>query len=236
MSRFRPAPLLIPLAAVLLLGGCSGVLRRGVERRAVKRLSEFVGPAEHYRVRILDTRDAELAKGRAKRVEVEGRKIMARGQLQVEQLRLTLRNLRYEGVEPYFVSVQRSDLEVELTEEALNRYLRTYQAELEPELRFEPGVVHASVLSKFLGLPVRLKASGRLLVREGKQLIFDADSADLSILARPEQDEERLLEERLNPLLDLSKLELPARLESVEIGADRLRARGSAAIPRTGHD
>ena len=46
------------------------------------------------------------------------------------------------------------------------------------------------------------------------------------------EDGERFLEERVNPLLDLADIEFPARLDSIEVLEGRIRAHGSAAIPR----
>jgi hypothetical protein len=228
--------LLIAAAAVLVLSGCNtSVVRKSVERRIERRLHGVVGPAERYDVRIRNTRDAELVKGRARRVEIEGRKIHLKEQLMVDSLKVTLDNLRYEGGEPYFVSVQRSDLAVEFTEDAINRYLREYHARYDPHVELDPELVTVRMLYTFLGTPTPIRAKGRFVVREGRLLLFDAESADVSFIDRPGFGEQ-FVEDRVNPLLDLSRLDFPARLESVQVLDGRLRAWGSAALPREGRD
>lgn len=218
------------------LAGCrSSLVRRGVERRIERRLESLVGPADRYRVRILKTRDSELVLGRAHHVEIEGYNIFARSQIRVEALRMRLFDLVYEGGEPYFVSLRHSDLEIQLTEQALNDYLDTYHARYNPEVRLNGDRVYVHMVYNFLGAPTTLRANGRFYVQEGTRLVFDAEAADVSFINTPGFGE-KFIEDRVNPLLDLKHIEFPARLESVEIRDGRIRARGTAHILPEIHD
>lgn len=232
-SPYR-APLAVAFAAVgsVALAGCSTtVVRRSVERRVERRLAGVLGPAERYRVRILDTRDPELVKGRARRVEIRGRRIFAQNVLLIDTLTLTLDDLRYEGGDPEFVSVRRSDLQVEFTDESLNSYLRGRHARYDPKVRFGEDQINVSVTYPFLGAPTVINATGRLVIREGRQLLFDAEKADVSFINQPGFGE-RFVEDRVNPLVDLGRIDFPARLESVQLLPGRMRAYGTAAITR----
>jgi hypothetical protein len=218
------------LLFVPLLSGCkTGFVRRGVERRLERKLASFIGPADRYRVRIHDTRDSELVLGRARRVEITGEGIRAKGQFDVDALRLAFIDLRYEGGDPELISVRRSDLEVEFTDRALNDYLRAYHARYNPEVRFEPDSVHVTMTYPFLGVPTVINARGRFVIQEGRKLLFDAETADVSFLNTP-GFAERFVEDRVNPLLDISRFDFPARLESVQVLQGRIRAQGSAAL------
>jgi len=194
-----------------------------------RRLATLLGPAERYRVRILDTTDAELVTGRARRVEVRARRVYARSELLIESLLLTLDDLRYEGGDPDLVSVRRSDLQVEVTEDALNSYLRASHARYDPVVHFRADEVEVTVTYPFLGTPTVIHATGRFVIREGRQLLFDADKADVSFINQPGFGE-KFVEDRINPLFDLRRIEFPARMESVQILPGRLRAYGTAAI------
>lgn len=222
---------LVPLLTLLLTGCSTTIVRSKVERRVEKKLQSVVGPAEKYRVRIRQTQDAELVKGRARRVEVEGQKIRARGQMLVESLKLTLQDFRYNGEEPYPVTIGRSDLQIEFTDQALNEYLARYQARYDPAVRFEDGRVHVRMLYGFLGKPAPISGVGRFEIQDGIRLIFKAEKVDFSLINQPGFGE-RFVEERVNPLLDLEEIDFPARLESVTVLPGRLRAHGSATIPR----
>jgi hypothetical protein len=224
------ARLAVLLAAGVLASGCGGnVVRRSVERRVERRLTSVLGPADEYQVHIRDTPNAELVQGRARQVEISATRIHAREQFEVERLHLTLSDLRYDGSEPYFVSVRRSDLELEFTEAAVNGYLTKFQARYAPTVRFEADRVRVSLVYPFLGKPTPIQATGHFTIQEGRRLLFVAESADLSFLNRPGFGE-KFVEDRVNPLLDLRRVGFPARLESVQVLPGRLRARGTAAI------
>jgi hypothetical protein len=228
--RFPILPLLLVAAVAGTTSGCTrGLVRRGVERRLQRRLTDILGPAQQYRVRIHDTRDPELVLGRARRVEIEGRKILARGQFDLEWLKLVLIDLRYEGGEPYLVSVRRSDLEVEVTDQALTAYLKQNLPRYEPELHFEPDRVHVRMTYRFLGSPTPIEASGQLLIQEGRRLLFSPDEARVPFILDPESAR-RFVSDRINPLLDFSRFDFPARLESVQVLQGRLKAHGTAAL------
>lgn len=231
MRRQRPLVLGLAVAAVACCGCSTTVVRRSVERRAEKMLPGILGPAEDYDVRMVGTRDSELVRGKARRVEVEGRRIHARGQMLVDSMRLVAENIQYTGREPYQVAVQHSDLQVEFTDDALNEYLKAFQPQYQPEIRFDPDRVHVKLVYPVLGAPTPMSGSGRLVVEDGTRLVFKAESVDLSILNRPGYNE-KFVEERVNPLLDMRDIDFPARLESVAVLDGRIRAHGSASLPR----
>jgi hypothetical protein len=229
LSRSRP---LVCLALGLLAAGCSTtIVRHKVEKKAEQKLQTALGPADSYKVRITGTRDSELVRGRARQVEVDGTKIRARGQMLIDSMRLTAEDLRYTGEEPYYVTVARTDLELEFTDTALNEYLAKYEKKYDPVLHFHPDRVDVKMLYPFLGKPTPISGSGRLVVEEATRLVFKADKVDLSFLNKPGFGE-KFVEDRINPLLDMSEIQFPARLESVTVMEGRIRAHGSASIPR----
>jgi hypothetical protein len=219
------------LAGCILLSGCSTtIIRRKVEKKAERRLPSVLGPAERYKVRILETQDAELVRGRARRIEIEGKKIHGRGQMLVDSMHLTVRDLRYTGKKPYVVSVGRTELRIEFTDMALNDYLTRYQARYAPSVRFETERVHVRMLYGFLGKPAPISGFGRFEIENGTRLMFKAEKVDLSLINQPGFGE-KFVEDRVNPLLDMKEIDFPARIESVTILPGRIRVHGSATIP-----
>jgi hypothetical protein len=102
-------------------------------------------------------------------------------------------------------------------------------------VELDPDRVTVRMLYPFLGTPTPIRATGRFFVREGRTLLFDAESADVSFINQPGFGE-RFVEDRVNPLLELDRLDFPARMESVQILDGRIRAWGSAALPRENSD
>lgn len=228
---------LLLIAGVGLCCGCSTtVVRRNVERRAEKMLPRILGPADRYDVRMVGTRDSELVRGRARKVEVEGQRIRARGQMLVDSMRLVAENVRYTGKEPYRVAIGRSDLQVEFTDAAVNEYLEEFQPQYRFAVRFERDRVHVKLVYPLLGAPTPISGYGKLVVEDGTRLIFRAERVDLALLAGSDGKEpgfnEKLIEEKVNPLLDMTEIDFPARLEAVTVLDGRIRARGSASLPQ----
>jgi hypothetical protein len=227
-------PILLPvvlLTAAFGLSGCTTtVVRKNVERKLKSRLTEWIGPADNYQVKISETRDPELVVGRARRVEITGRKIRANEGFTIEWFHLTLQGLRYDGEAPYFVSVEKSELELELSESDINQYLATHQARYKPQLTLGPGELRVNMVYPFLGTPTRIEAVGKFVIKNDVQLLFDARTADVSLLNQPGFGE-RFVEDRVNPLVDLGRAKFPAKLESVQILQGRLRAKGTAVLP-----
>ena len=234
-SSFQTRALGAALLTAVLAGCSTTIVRQGVERRVEKRLASILGPAERYKVRILDTRDPELVKGRARRVEVRGRRIYVHNQFLIDTLLLTLDDLRYEGGDTELISVRRSDLQVEFSDTALNSYLRAYQARYDPKVRFDTDQVEVTVTYPFLGAPTTIHATGHFVIREGRQLLFKAEKADVAFINQPGFGE-RFVEDRVNPIVDLGRIDFPARLESVQLFPGKLRAYGTAAITRQIND
>lgn len=235
LARFRRAGWwLLLLGAAAPLSGCtSRIVRRKVEKRLQQRLASILGPADLYQVRFTGTPDAELVRGRARQVDVLGTNIRIKNQFTLDNLRLKLVDVRYEGSEPYFVSIRRSDLEVEFTDEALNQYLQQAEAKYQPSLRFEAGRVRARMLYPFLGQSTPITAVGHFEIEEGKRLLFRAEEARVPFIPLTDPNAAReFVDKQLNPLLDLGRLEFPARLESIQLMPGRVKAIGTAALPR----
>jgi hypothetical protein len=229
LARWWVLPVLLTTA--IGLSGCTTtVVRKNVERKLKGRLAEWIGPAEKYQVKISETRDPELVLGRARRVEITGRKIRANEGFTVEWFHLTLQGLRYDGEAPYFVSVEKSELELELSEADVNQYLATYQSRYSPQITLGPDELQVKMAYPFLGTPTRIEAAGKFVIKNDTQLLFDARTANVSFLNQPGFGE-RFVEDRVNPLVDLGRVRFPARLESVQILQGRLRAKGTAVLP-----
>lgn len=221
------------LPATLGVTSCSTtVVRKNVERKLKSRLVDWIGPAESYQVKISETRDPELVLGRARRVEITGRKIQANEGFAVEWFHLTLLGLRYDGEAPYFASVEKSELELELSEANINQYLADYQGRYQPQVTLRPDELQVKMVYPFLGAPTQIEAVGKFVIKNDTQLIFDARTANVSFLNKPGFGE-RFVEDRVNPLVDLGRVKFPARLESVQILQGRLRAKGIAVLPPT---
>lgn len=222
--------LALALVVATASSGCSTrIVRRNAEKRLARRLEEFLGPAEKYRVRIYGTTDAQLMAGRVRRLVFEGFRIMAKGVLPVEYLWGELREIRYVGGEAELIEIRDSDLAVEFTEEGLNRYLREHHSRYRPALTVLDGAVRASILYRIAGTAAPLAAVGRLVVVERQRLEFRADQVETPLSLHPDSAR-GLLEEIVNPIVDLRRIDWPLRLDTVRVERGRIMVHGSATV------
>jgi hypothetical protein len=222
---------LLLAAGSLLLCGCSTRLIRGkAERRISRRLTDLIGPAEKYKVRVRGTKDAEIVVGRIRRIEIDGWNVNAGRQILLESLHLELRNLRYHAPPDEQVTVGESELVIHLTEPALNDYLRRQNPENPPQVMLNGGTVTLKGALRLLGVPTPIETTGRLQIANRTELIYRANDVLMAIDPIPGIGPE-YVEKRLNPLLDVAGLELPLRLDSIEVQPGRLIVRGTAYLP-----
>jgi len=225
---------LAALAGLPLLGGCSTRFIRGrAERRIVHRLEDLIGPAERYKVRIRGTTDAALVAGRIRWIDVDGSNVRAGHQIELESLHLELHNLHYHPAPEESVSVGESRLVIQLTQQALNDYLRRQHPDSPPEITLSGGRVTLQGSMSLLGVPTPLVTTGRLEIVGHTRLIYRAETVELSADPIPGVGP-AYVESHLNPLLNVSHLNLPLRLDEVEVRPGRLVVRGSVYLPPPG--
>jgi hypothetical protein len=224
---------LLAVVSLPLLSGCATHFVRGhAERRIAHQLVDLIGPAERYKVRIRDTSDAALVVGHIHWIDVDGWNVLAGRQLELESLHLELHNLRYHPAPEETLSVGESHLVIQLTEPALNDYLRRQHPDSQPEITLNGGTVTLKGTMSLLGVPTPLVATGHLEIVDHTRLIFRVETAHLSDDPIPGIGPE-YVESHLNPLLNVSHLHLPLRLDDVEVQPGRLVVRGSAYLPPT---
>src|SRR5205823_3145243 len=88
-----------------------------------------------------------------------------------------------------------------------------------------PGamVVKAVAHAHGFGIPVAVRGAPKV---RGTQILFDVDRASVMRLRVPRRFIDKL-EAKVNPLADLSGMDMPARLDRISIGEDILVAEGS---------
>ena len=220
----------LAIVAALPLAGCkSKLLRPGAQRAIARRLHDLIGPARKYRVRILGTYDNDLVRGHARTIRVTGEQVLVHQEILLDSIWLEIRGLRYGGEKPYFVSVKDSEMEVELSDAALNDYLRERGTRYNPLVVFHRNSVTLTMTYQLLGQDVPVIAKGHLEVEDRSRIMFRADEVNLRLLDMPGFNEQ-FIEDRVNPLLDVSKLELPLKLDSVRLDPGRAFIHGSATI------
>jgi hypothetical protein len=181
-------------------------------------------------VRVRGTKDAEIVAGRLRQIDVDGWNVRAGNQIDLESFHLELHNLRYHAPPDESLSIGDSHLEIQITEPALNNYLSRQHPDNRPEIRLDSGRVTLKGTMRLLGIDTPLITTGWLAVVDHTRVEFRAESVRLATNPIPGIGTE-YVENHLNPLLNVTRLDLPLRLDEIEVQPGRLIVRGSAHLP-----
>lgn len=214
--------------------GCSRsrLIRGSIEKRIAARLRTLIGPADHYRVRILETRDAELVVGSIRRLEIEGTNVLANGQLRLRKLNVSARGIKFRGGPDDLAVVRQSRVAVQISEASLNEYLARARSRNQARVSFRDGSVTLFGNLRVLAAEVPIETSGRLEIAAGQQLLFRAEQVVAPDLRLPGTGAE-FVERRVNPLVDLRRLQWPIRLEAVHVADGAATLEGSLTLPES---
>jgi len=229
---FRASAGLLFLSLTVLLPGCTTHYFKGrLEKRIAARLRTLIGPANHYTVRIEETRDAELVLGRLRRISVEGRNVRVGGVIRLDTLRMEAHGVRFRGGPDRLDRVRWSHLAVEITEAALNEYLAKVRASEEARVTLHEGEVTLHGVLRLLGTPVPVETRGPVEIAGGRQLVFRAREVHAPSLQLPDGGS-AFVERQVNPLVDVGRLDWPVRLDAVHVHPEKILLVGSLDLPR----
>lgn len=215
MTRALRFPLVV---LVLLATGCSVDGR--VEDEIEAALPAVLGPADDYRVTVDNVR---LGAGTADRIQIEGRRVARENAPVIERLSVDLRGVRYDRGTKRLTGAESARATLRLVPADLAAYLDRQRGMSRARLTLRPpDGVTLRTQGEFEGfrLPVDAEVRGRLVARDGT-VSLDVERVSAAgfglggALARR-------LDERINPVLDLTDEDLALRVTAVRIQPDTL--------------
>lgn len=245
--RGRRQVILIALSVAmgLIIGGCGINPRRLAEKRVEARLPHLIAPAKRYRATLLG-RHERMLQGKVKAARITGEGVEIQPGLILRELVVELEEVEYRPDAP--LRAKSGSFYAVLDDEVLQSYL----SDLLPPIRSPWNLV----VSRLDNLRVRSRAgevrlsidvhtrlrvklsgelSGQLRLKEGKQIWFEASEVKVVGISVPEKVRELLSELFLNrPLVDLSGIKAPIRIERVAIGDGMLMFEGTVLVEKLG--
>ena len=223
----RPAPLLLALLLVAVGGAGCNPTTAIAEREVERALERAFGPADDYDVQIegLDAGD-----GTARRVTVVGERVRPEGAPVLDRVDAVLEDVRFDRSAKTLERAGRSDITVSVLPDDLAAYLVASGRVEDAEVSFEaPDGLVLRVRPDLGAIPLPPGATVRVagtLAGEGARVRLDVASVEAAGIGLGGAAA-GLLEDQVNPLLDLSRsggLEVTGI--DVEGGALRVRAEG----------
>lgn len=222
----RSRILLLALLA-LSLSGCARPVERAAERRLVDLLPALIGPATKYSTRVRG--GGSLLRGRARSVHIDGWGVRLSESLTLDMLALDLSHVEVDRGSGRLRHVEGVTFTATLSGSRLQEYVASRRLGI-PELRvgLDQSDAFVSARPEVLGVtPVSVSVRGTITPRAGgTRLDFTPSGARVSIVPIPAPIL-RYLGERLNPVLDLSTLHIPVRVERAEVRQGALILQGT---------
>lgn len=222
--------LILAVLVVMSLTGCSrDFIRSKVEEGIVKVLPSYIGPAEKYTVRANGSTSA-MMNGLIERLHIEGEGVEVQPGLVVSHMTVDMDEVRYEPSTRQLTSVKNTVFEARISEAMANKLIESRQAtNSDLKVEFQNGKVIVKLAPSLLGIDVPIAITGQLEITDHSKLGFVADKASVARLPVPAFAVNKVLEKK-NPVLDLTDLRFPVRLNGVRVSEKSIYLKGSATI------
>ncbi|MCS6948972.1 MAG: DUF2993 domain-containing protein [bacterium] len=233
--------MLFVILLAMVAAGCGVNPRRLAEKRVEGQLPRLIGPAKRYRVYLLG-RHERMFQGRVKAARIVGEEVEIQPGLVLRELVVELEEIAYRQDAP--LQAKRGVFHATLSDEALASYLRS----LLPPIRSPWSLVvsrldnlrvrsRAGEIRLFIDVHTRLgvklsgELGGQIRLREHTQVWFEASEVKVVGVTVPERVRELLSDLFLNrPLIDLSGMRAPVRVERVAIGDGMIMIEGQVLV------
>ncbi len=217
---------LMAVVAVIATG-CGGRIVSGpIEKGIREKLPELIGPAKSYQVNV-DGSASKMMHGKIKKIDIRGVDVKVSPGLVVSDLHVVLSDVVADTKSGDLKSVGATVFDATVTEDSLNRFLaETREDKMRAQMLDGRMVVVAE--PSVLGLAVSVRVTGRL-VPNGSVLNYKVDQLKVVGIKTPSLAV-RMVEDEVNPVIDLATPQFAPLIETVEIKPGVVRIVGTAAL------
>lgn len=209
------------------LAGCAGdIIDSRVENQIEDSLPKLVGPAKSYDVEVHGSR-SKMMKGHIEKLVVHGEEVWMLPDLCVDKLEVRMTDVIADRKKSALMSVGETTFEAVISEKSLNEYFDNIRTD-NPDVKLLKGkmMIHGRPNAWIFSANVDLTGS---LMPKGSKLYFQIDRFLVAGLKSPAIGI-RLLEDWINPVLDLGVTGYSPELKSVVILPGEIRITGVAHL------
>jgi hypothetical protein len=208
--------------------GSLGLVESIIERELPRR----VGPARNYDVR-LGSRGTDLARGMLGSIDVTGNDVRTADGLVIPRMDLHMEGVKVGLGSRSLESVARSAFTAALSEDVVTRFIRKRAGAEVKDVRvaFRGGQIVVGGTPSLLGFDLPSEVAGKPALRGDDAVDFRASRVSVLGLRLPRFAVDEL-ENRINPVVDLSGLKLPVRISGLRVRGKSLVADGAAFFGR----
>jgi DUF2993 family protein len=216
--------------ALLASAGCSRASPfRSMERSIRAELPRLIGPADGYEVAVSRSA-AGLIAGRIPWIEIHGHHVRAVQGLNLDVLAVRLEGVRFNRTDHTVREIEQSRFEAGIRAGSITQFIHARRPALrDVRVTITRGEIHVRVTPSLLGLGVPIEVDGRPVLHGATAIDFEISRVSLLRLGLPEFGVRRL-EERVNPIVDLSTLPFPVRLSAARIEGEQVVVDGTPTL------
>jgi hypothetical protein len=224
---------LIPLIVLtVILAGCTDVVRPTAERGIRNALTSYIGPAKEYKVRI-DGSGGAIISGHISHLHIDGTGVSLKQNLIIDAMTVDMDNVRYSPESRRIKSIGNTVFSASLSEDSLNRYIAGSQkGDSKLNVKFADGKALVTLAAIVGGIRIPISVAGRPTIEGTDKVNFVIDNSDVDRLPIPAFLTNKLLE-KLNPILDLSKMRFPVTLTDISVRDGVVVISGQAVFKQT---
>ena len=203
----------------LMLAGCKGAVENEAGKRLNALLPEYLGPAQKYTTTVDADSAGAIMRGRFRKVHIEGIGVQVNPKMTIDRLQLDFAEVEVDTKAKKLRSIGGATFACSLSGENLNRYVQAQRPDvngLKASLTRTGILINAAPQDPFKLVAVPIAVEGKLIPHGGAKMDFKPNMAKVSILSIPGFALD-FIQARLNPLVELSGMAIPVKVESADV-------------------
>ena len=205
----------------------SHYIKRKIEQMVAQRLPSTIGPAQSYTVCAYGNL-FDLVSGKIDGIQIEGKGVRPHGCIRLDALKVEVNNVQVNIANQSISNIGTALIDARFAQKDFNALLTQAHPNV-PGLSvvLAEGKMNLSAQPEIRGHSLPVNAEGTLSITDGQKLNVDITSLSAEGFNAPASIQ-RLVEERLNPQFDITKLSSDVRLTSVKITDGAIMLQGVA--------
>lgn len=226
----RPTRLLVVLVVAALCLNPGTILRWKIGQSVAAKMPQLLGPADSYTADVTGGFFG-IIRGKIDRLNVHGRGVRLSNGMRVDRLNVVLTGVHFKS-DQTVTDVEKTSFDASVTEQNLNDFLRTSRPDVpNAKVVIGPDKLSLSASPRVLGIRTPVSMEGKLQIADSTKLNMILNRIRARGIALPGFLRGRIMHD-INPVMDATKMGMPAKLKTVALGKGQITVTGAADITK----
>ena len=226
----RLTRLLIILIVAGLCLSPGAILRYKIGQSVAAKMPQLIGPADSYTVGV-DGGFFGIIRGKIDKLTIHGKGVKMSNGIHVEKLDVVLMGVHFKP-DQTVTKVDKTTFDASVTEKNLNDFLKESRRDVpNQKVVIDAKKLPLSASPRVLGIRTPVTLEGTLQIADSTKLNMVLDKVRARGVTVPGFVRGRIMHD-INPVMDSTKMGMPAKLKSVTLGKGRITVTGIADITK----